>query len=164
MCHTLLHFGAGNDDTGRRARLHDEAVIRFAAAAPNLVHVKLSGATGLSDASLAALLEDCRQLQYICIEGNDKVDGHIKGPALDTLRERPELGKKLDTIRLVNQDSLETEFITALKKLSAARKKLAIQFGSMGSGLNVDTWLGGKRKSGYQALGGPGGFSQYGGY
>ncbi|KAL9582184.1 MAG: hypothetical protein Q9212_003438, partial [Teloschistes hypoglaucus] len=143
LCHTLLHFAAGNCETGNGDRLHDEAVIRFAAAAPNLVHVDLSGAPSLSDASLAALLEHCRELQYLCIVGNDNEDGCIKGPALDILRERPELGQKLDTICLVNQDTLQEEFKTALEKLSSARKNLAIQFGSFGMGRSANAWLGG---------------------
>lgn len=162
LCLSLQYFESGNDDTGKGYKLNDAAVIRLASAAPNLVHVSLSGSTGLTDASLLALLNHCPQVRYIAITGNDRVTGKIKGPALNTLRERPELGKTLDTLCLTDQSY---ECNTAVKKLSAARKKLAIEVGCTGEGGGgVSTWLGGKEKDGYEAIDGPGGLPRYGGY
>jgi hypothetical protein len=78
-----------------------------------------------------------------------------------TSSEKPECGKKLVKLRLTDQ-ALNDK---ALKALSAKRKKLAIEDGcTRERGGGVNTWLGGKLIFGYQAFGGPGGFSQYGGF
>ena len=68
-------------------------------------------------------------------------------------------------LRLTDQIAWDKKFDTALKKLSSARKKLAIEVGNTHERRGeVNTWLGGKEKYGYQAFGGPGGFNQYGGF
>lgn len=138
---------------------------RLAAACPNLVHVSLEASTDLTDSSLLALVTKCPDLQYVHISGNDKVRGRVEGPALEEIGEDASLGKKLQKLRLTDQGRYDGKFSKMVKSLSAKRKKLAIEVGEVcEGGIGVDTWLGGKQKMGYQALGGPGGFSQYGGF
>ena len=69
--------------------MSDSAVIRFAKACPNLIHVKLDGGIHLTDESLLALFTNCPNLRYIQFSGNDKVAGNLRGAALDVVRERP---------------------------------------------------------------------------
>ncbi|KAI4276471.1 MAG: hypothetical protein L6R38_005661 [Xanthoria sp. 2 TBL-2021] len=162
LCQSIQHLESRDSDTGRGKKITDQAVTKDAAA---LLHVSLSAATRLSDDSLLAFFTHCPDLRYISIDGNDRVSGSVKGPALDALREQPNLGKKLDTVRLADQPEYNQKFNTAIKKVSAARKKLVIQVGCTGRGwLGVNTYIAGKMKDGYQALGGPGSFSQYGGF
>ena len=162
-CHSLHQFECGDTDSGNGACLTDASIARLAEACPNLVHVSLKAATGLKDSSLLALVTRCPRLQYVQISGNDKVHGTVKGSALEAMRDDAGLGSKLQKLRVTDQDRYDEKKI--LKSLSAKRKKLAIEVGDTGEGWGgVNTWLGGKMKMGYQALGGPGGFSQYGGY
>ncbi|KAL8828546.1 MAG: hypothetical protein Q9170_006557 [Blastenia crenularia] len=129
VCHPLQHLESGDEDTGKGSRISDEAVSRLAEAAPNLIYVSLPGAKGLTDASLGAFFTHCPHIRYTSINGNDKISGEIKGTALDMLRERLELGKALDTLRLIDQSPYNQNFDKAVKKLSMARKNLAIQIG-----------------------------------
>jgi hypothetical protein len=141
--------------------VRDAAIVRFATACPNLVHVKLDGGRNLGDASLFAFFINCPNLRYIQVSGNDKCTGNIQGSALDQLKEAAERAKKLEKIRLTDQTSIAE----SVKDLSMVRKKLSIELGETRErGSRVYTWLGGKEKFGYQAFGGPGGFSQYGGW
>jgi hypothetical protein len=162
---SLQDFRSGDSETGSGYRLSDAAVVRLAIACPNLIHVCLSGSKQLTDASLLAFLANCPKLHYLSITGNDKGRGRLEGPALDELREKPDLGKDLVKMRLTDQNATDKKFEKALKSLSAARKKLAIEVGDTHERYgHVTTWLGGKQKMGYQAFGGPGGFSQCGGW
>lgn len=164
-CHSLRHFKCGDTETGNGASLTDASISRLAAACPNLTHVSLQASTRLTDSSLLTLVTKCPDFQYIEISGNDKVSGNVEGPALEELREDVSLGKKLQTLRLTDQCLYAEKFSKMLKSLSAKRKKLAIEVGEVHErGVGVNTWFGGKKKSGYQALGGPGGFGQYGGF
>ncbi|KAI4263202.1 MAG: hypothetical protein L6R42_001642 [Xanthoria sp. 1 TBL-2021] len=161
LCQSIQHLESGDSDTGRGNKITDQAVTKLAAALPNLLRVSLSGATRLSDKSLLVFFTHCPDLRHISIGGNDRVSGSVKGPALNALREQPNLSKKPDTLRLANQPEYNQKFNTAIKKVSAARKKLAIQVGCTGrGGLGVNTYIAGKMKDGHQALGGPGGFSR----
>ncbi|KAH9203161.1 hypothetical protein DL95DRAFT_321950, partial [Leptodontidium sp. 2 PMI_412] len=162
FCHSLQDFRAGDSETGRGASLRDAAMVRFAAACPNLVHVQLDGGRNLGDASLLAFFNNCPKLRYIQVSGNDRCTGDVQGSALDELREAPEKAKKLDKIRLTDQ---MTSIEKSVKNLSMVRKKLVIELGETRErGSGVHTWLRGKKKFGYQAFGGRGGFSQYGGW
>jgi hypothetical protein len=162
---SLQDFRSGDSETGSGYRLSDAAVVRLATACPNLIHACLSGSKQLTDASLLAFLTNCPKLHYLSITGNDKVRGGLTGSALDELREKPDLGKDLVKMRLTDQNATDKKFEKALKSLSAARKKLAIEVGDTHERYgHVTTWLGGKQKMGYQAFGGPGGFSQCGGW
>jgi hypothetical protein len=161
----LLDFRAGDAETGKGSQLDDDAVIRFAKACPNLVHVGIDGGIRLTDESLVAFLTNCPNLRYIQLSGNDKAAGKLRGTALDLLRERPDLGKKLVKLRLTDQAEFDKTFMTAVKSLSRARKWLAIEIGNTHERYGgVNTWLSGKEIYGYQALDGPGGFDSYGGY
>jgi len=165
FCYSLQDFRSGDSETGSGARLSDAAVVRLATACPNLIHASLSGSTGLTDASLLAFFINCPKLHYLSITGNDRVCGKLKGPALDELREKPDLGKDLGKMRLTDQNLFDKKLNGAIKSLSAARKKLAIEVGGTHErDGHITTWLGGKEKMGYQAFGGPGGFSQCGGW
>jgi hypothetical protein len=165
FCHSLLDFRAGDAETGEGAQMSDTAVIRFARACANLVHVSLDGATHLTDGSLLAFFTNCPNLRYIHFSGNDKVAGGLRGTALDVLREKPDVGKKLVKLRLTDQREVDKTFEKAVKALSAARKGLAIEIGNTHERHgNVNTWLGGKERYGYQAFDGPGGFDQCGGF
>lgn len=125
--------------------------------------MSLKAATGLKDPSLLALVTKCPHLQYIQISGNDKVHGSVKGSALEAMREDASLGSQLQKLHLTDQDPYDEKKM--LKSLSAKRKKLAIEVGETDAKWgSVNTWLGGKLKMGYQAFGGPGGFSRYGGF
>lgn len=145
--------------------MSDVAVICFAKACPNLIHVSLDGATRLTDDSLLAFFTNCPSLRYIQLSGNDKVAGKLKGTALDVLRETPSIGEELVKLRLTDQVEFNKTFDTSVKALSAARKKLPIEIGNTHERHGgVNTWLGGKEKQGHQAFGGPGGFDSYGGF
>ncbi|KAJ9653322.1 hypothetical protein H2201_009154 [Coniosporium apollinis] len=165
FCHSLLDFRAGDAETGNGTRMSDAAVNRFAKACPNLVHVSLDGAIHLTDESLLAFFTNCPNLRYIQFSGNDKVAGKLRGSALDALREKPDVGKKLAKLRLTDQVEFDKTFKAAVKALSAARKRLAIEIGNTHERHgDVNTWLGGKEEHGYQAFDGPGGFNSYGGF
>jgi hypothetical protein len=145
--------------------MSDAVVIRFAEACPNLVHINLDGAINLTDESLVAILINCPNLRYVQFSGNDKVHGRLTGPALDALRNRPEMGKHLIKMRLTDQQKFDKQFEAALRRLSAARRSLVIEVGSTcGKDGDVNTWIGGKEIYGYQAFDGPGGFDSYGGF
>lgn len=115
---------------------------------------------------MLAFFINCPKLHYFSITGNDRVSGRLKGPALDELREKSDLVKNLKKMRLTDQNEVfDKKLKGAIKSLSAARKKLAIEVGGTHErDGHVTTWLGGKEKMGYQAFGGPGGFSQCGGW
>jgi hypothetical protein len=145
--------------------MSDSAVIRFAKACPNLIHVKLDGGIHLTDESLLALFTNCPNLRYIQFSGNDKVAGNLRGAALDVVRERPDLAKELIKLRLTDQAEFDKIFKTAVKALSATRKRLAIEIGNTHERHGgISTWIGSKEIHGYQAFDGPGGFDSYGGY
>ena len=164
-CHSLRHIQCGDTDSGNGAGLTDASIIQLASACPNLIHVSLEASTSLTDSALLALVIECPDLQYVQISGNDKVPGKVKGHALELMGEEASLGMKLQKLRLTDQCSYGPRFENMVKDLSAKRKKLAIEVGELGErGIGVNTWLGGKENMGYQALGGPGGFSQFGGF
>ena len=145
--------------------MSDAQIIRLAEACPNLIHIKLDGARNLTDTSLSAIFASCPNVRYVQFSGNDKAAGGLKGTALDTLRENPDTGKMLVKLRLTDQPEFEKKLDAAVKALSVARKKLAIEFGNTHErGGGVNTWLSGKMKYGYQAFDGPGGFNAYGGF
>ncbi len=164
-CHSLRHIQCGDTDSGNGAGLTDASITRLASACPNLIHVSLEASTSLTDSALLALVTKCPDLQYVQISGNDKVPGKVIGPALERMGEEASLGIKLQKLRLTDQGNYDSKFKKMVKNLSAKRKKLAIEVGEVCErGIGVNTWLGGKEKTGYQALGGPGGFSQFGGF
>ena len=165
FCSSLQDFRSGDSETGEGASLSDTAVANLAAACPNLIHVNLEGSQGLTDTSLIAFFSNCPKLRYFSITGNDRVEGNLRGAALDELRVKPEWAKSLKKMRLTDQRTLDKTFKKALKDLSTKRKTLSIEVGCTHerSG-GVDTWRGGVQKPGYQAFGGAGGFSQYGGF
>ena len=164
-CHSLRHFACGDTDSGCGAALTDASIIRLAGACSSLTHVSLEASTSLTDSCLLALVTNCPDLEYVQVSGNDKVRGNVNGTALEKIDDDASLGKKLQKLRLTDQGGYGGKFSKIVKSLSAKRKKLAIEVGEVHErGIGVDTWLGGKIKKGYQALGGPGGFSQYGGF
>lgn len=164
-CHSLRHFDCGDTDSGNGSGLTDAPVTRLAEACPNLIHVSLKASIRLTDSSLLALVTKCPELQYVQISGNDKVAGRVDGPALETMAEDASLGRKLQKIRLTDQSTSGPKFSNILQGLTAKRKKLAIEVGEVREGGGgVWTWLGGKKKMGYQAFGAPGGLSRYGGF
>ncbi|KAH6874385.1 hypothetical protein B0T10DRAFT_567313 [Thelonectria olida] len=162
----LRSFQAGDAETGKGGALSDAAILRLATACPNLVHVSLDGARGLTDDSLLALLRKCKNLRYVKLSGHVNAPGSLKDPALDVLRNTPDMGKQLVKMRLTDQHHTSKQLKKAIKGLSAARRRLAIEVGFTQEkwGTGVNTWLGGKEGDGYQAFGGPGGFDQYEGY
>jgi hypothetical protein len=161
----LLDFRAGDAETGKGSGISHAVVTRFAEACPNIVHISLDGATNLTDESLLAILTNCPNLRYVQFSGNDKVHGRLRGPALDALRNRPEIGKHLIKMRLTDQREFDKQFDAAVRSLSAARRSLAIEVGNTSwKDGDVNTWIGGKKKYGYQAFDGPGGFDSYGGF
>lgn len=161
----MLDFRAGDAETGTGASLSDSLIVRFAQACPNLVHVELDGTKHLTGESFIALVTNCPNLRYVQISGNDRVNGNLEAAALDALRNKPEIGKRLVKLRLTDQTNYDEKFDAALKALSAARKSLPIEVGCTSErGGGVNTWLGGKMRYGYQAFGGPGGFDSYGGF
>jgi hypothetical protein len=143
----LQDFRCGDSETGTGGQLSDGAVVRLAIACPNLIHASLDGSKRLTDASLLAFFTNCPNLCYLAITGNDKVMGELKGPALDELRENPDLGKKLVKIRITYQSVYEKRLGQAIKMLSAARKKMAIEVGepTTGVGMSVLGWEARKR-------------------
>jgi Golgi nucleoside diphosphatase len=83
----------------------------------------------------------------------------------DLVRERPDLAKELIKLRLTDQAEFDKIFKTAVKALSATRKRLAIEIGNTHERHGgISTWIGSKEIHGYQAFDGPGGFDSYGGY
>ena len=165
LLHGILNLRLGDAETGNGAGVSDVSIIRLVKLCPNLTHVKLDGATNLTDATLLAIFVHCPRLRYVQLSGNDKVTGQLNGTALDTLRENPDMGKNLAKLRLTDQDDLRTDFEKALRTLSVTRKKLAIEVGCTHERHgDVSTWLGGKKRSGYQAFGGPGNFDSFCGF
>lgn len=161
----LLHFNAGDSDSGMGSQLTDAAIIRLAQACPNLVHVALDGGRNLGDQLLSALFTNCPNLVYVQLSGNDNCTGDVKDHALNELLEQPSWGKKLIKLRLTDQNDYEKVFQKALKAFSTKMKKLAIEVGCIAErGGGVNTYIDGKMKIGYQAFGGPGGFDRYGGF
>jgi hypothetical protein len=65
----------------------------------------MESACALTDAALSAIFRNCRDIEYLSIQGNGKCEGGINGRALDPLRKKKELGKRLRYMRLVNQSS-----------------------------------------------------------
>ncbi len=55
------------------------------------------------------------QLQYLSITGNDRVAGKLKGPALNELREKKQLGKKLVKLRITDQSQYDKKLDKAIK-------------------------------------------------
>lgn len=165
FCHSLQDFRAGDAETGKGASLSDAVILRLTRACPNIVHVGLDVTTQLTDEPLLALFTNCANIRYVQLSGNDRIAGALRGPALDVLRDTHDMGKKLVKLRLTDQTEFYKGFTIAVKALSAARKKLAIEVGNTherDGGVNI--WLGGKEKHGYQVFGGRGGFDSYGGY
>src|SRR5436305_13975379 len=78
---------------GKGGQISDVAIVRLAAACPNLIHVSLDGSKYLTDASLIAFFTNYPNLRYVAITGNDKVCGHIKGTARDGLRRSQSWGR-----------------------------------------------------------------------
>lgn len=165
FCYLLQDFCLGNSKTGKGGRLNDTAVAQLATACPNLIHASLNSSKHLTDASFLAFFINCPNLCYLSITGNDRVSGELKGPALDELQEKPDLGKKLEKMCFTDQNVIDKKLEKAIRSLSAARKNLVIEVGNTHERSRyITTWLGGKEKTGYQAFGGPGGFSQFGGW
>jgi hypothetical protein len=103
----------------------------------------MDSARDLTDAALSAICQNCPNIEYISIDGNDKCKGHIGGTALDMLRADKKLAKGLQVLHLVDQSSCLDK---AVKALSKARKKLEITVGDTnkwGDG-TIDKYLGGK--------------------
>lgn len=111
FCHSLQDIRSGDSETGKGGSLSDTTVVQLAAACPELMHASLDGSTRLTDASLIAFFTNCPSLRYLAITGNDKVSGSVKGTALDRMRDNPELGKKLEKIRLTDQDEFDKKLI-----------------------------------------------------
>ena len=105
LCHSLLDFRAGDAETGKGIGISDAVVRRFAEAWPNIAHISLDGAINLTDESLLAILTNLPSLRYVQFSGNDKVHGRIRGPAVDALRNRSEIGKYLIKMRLNDRES-----------------------------------------------------------
>ena len=87
LCRSIQYLKSGDAETGRGSKISDQAITKLAAALPNLLHGEFSGATHLSDESLLAFFTHCPEIPYICMDGNERSSGSIKGPALDELRE-----------------------------------------------------------------------------
>ena len=165
FCQSLRDFRAGDAETGKGANLSDAVIDRLARACPNLVHVGLDGATQLTDMSLLSLFTNCKNLRYVQVSGKDQVAGRLRGTALDLLRDNPTMGARVVKLRFTDQSDFDKVFKTAVKTLSLARKRLAIEVGNTHERHGgVHTWLGGKERHGYQAFGGPGDFDSFGGY
>ena len=91
--------------------------------------------------------------------------GKLRGSALDALKEQPDMGKKLVKLRLTDQPEFDKPFKLAVNALSAARKTLATEIGNTHDRHgDVNTWIGGKERYGYQTFDGPRGFDSYGGF
>ncbi|OCK86683.1 uncharacterized protein K441DRAFT_713021, partial [Cenococcum geophilum 1.58] len=71
-------------------------------ACPNLIYVGFNSGIRLTDKSLLTLFTNCLNLRYIQFSKNNKIKGKLKGTALNLLREKPKLGKKLVKLRLTD--------------------------------------------------------------
>jgi hypothetical protein len=100
-----------------------------------------------------AICQNCPNIEYISIDGNDKCQGHISGTALDTLKADKTLAKELRVLHLVDQSSYLEK---AVKALSKARKRLEITVGETskwGDG-TITEYLGGKMDVNWSGFGG----------
>ncbi|KIV80777.1 hypothetical protein PV11_08254 [Exophiala sideris] len=147
FCHKLEEFSCGDDSTGYGSELSDAAVIRLAAACPNLRKVYLTSATRLTDDALLAFFTHCPKIHTLSITGNDKGKGNIKGSALLELKKDKEMAKQLRKLDLVDQQSLDHKY---LKSVGTARKQLVITEGDSSEKSydfgSISTWKGGKLK------------------
>ncbi|KAI1617342.1 hypothetical protein EDD36DRAFT_161404 [Exophiala viscosa] len=72
FCHKIEDFSYGDDSMGFGSYLSDAAVMRLAAACPNLRKVYLTPAVNLTDDALLAFLTHCPKIHTLSITGNDK--------------------------------------------------------------------------------------------
>lgn len=96
-----------------------------------------------------AICQNCPNIEYISIVGNDKCQGHISGTVLDTLKADKTLAKELRVLHLVDQSSY-------LEKAVKARKRLEITVGETskwGDG-TITEYLGGKMDVNWGGFGG----------
>jgi hypothetical protein len=112
----------GDTDTGNGGQVSDEAIERFAKAAPQLEKAVFNAATRLTDSCLLALTTFCPRIYPITITGHDKRRGGIKGDILVHLTATKTLAPHLRKLNLTDQ-SLPAK---ALRASSKARPQLTI--------------------------------------
>jgi hypothetical protein len=113
----------------------------------------MDSARDLTGEALLSICQNCPNIEYISISGNDKCKGHIDGTALNTLKADKKLAKGLRVLHLVDQGSGSLD--KSAKALSKARKKLEITLGDTnkwGDG-TIDTYLGGKMDVEFDSFG-----------
>lgn len=146
FCHKLQEFSCGDGDEGFGSKLSDAAVIRLAAACPNLRQIYITSALALTDAALLAFLTHCPNMHTLSITGNRKRLGQIKPSALMELRKKKTLAKHLRKLDLVDQPQTGR----TLESVSKARQELIITAGSSSYSIyefpTITTWKGGKFK------------------
>lgn len=143
----LEEFSCGDADTGFGSQLSDAAVIRLAAACPNLQQVLLTSAVALTDAALLAFLTYCPNIHTLSITGNGKQQGQIGPSALMELKKKKKtLAKHLRKLDLIDQPQTGR----TLQSTSRARQLLIITAGSSSYNCNgfanISTWMGGMVK------------------
>ena len=142
-----------------------DAVIQLARSYPGLIRVSFAGTRLLTDTSLSAIFSSCQHVRYLSITGNDQYTGGMDGASLEAPAEKPALAPASVKLHLTSQRTCDKRLDKAFGLSTSARKCSAMEAGnSHERGGFVKTWLRGKQKDGYQALGGPGSFSQYSGY
>lgn len=119
----FCYVAAGKDKpdysnlTSARLSPGSESVFRF-------LFTLASMAPHISQTNCCSLLKNGANLRHVQISCNDRAAGSLCGTALDTLRENPSMGEKLAKLRLTDEPEFDKKFTTAVKALSAARRKL----------------------------------------
>ncbi|CAG9988091.1 unnamed protein product [Clonostachys byssicola] len=148
ICRNLTHFEFGYSDVNYGAKnsaeeLTDEAVIRLVELCPKLRRMQLQGTSGLKDITLEAIFEYCPNISYVEITTASRGGFNgLNGSALDTLREHPDWGTKLKTLRLPKPDSCSGRdpLTRAVRALTKERNKLSVQLVSVSERKKWGDW------------------------
>jgi hypothetical protein len=132
-------------DVADASRLSDPAVVRFAEACPNLIHVELQSPTKLTDTALHGLLKHCTKLEYLGFTGTGIASENLTADVLIILMRNSEMAKHLR--KLVLTDQMYPDISAVAKHLSDARKALEFVLGSTCKTRGfLKGWQGGKEE------------------
>jgi len=140
FCQTIVEFRSRDPTPTNDQRLSEAAVLRFAQACPNLIHVAIEGSYELGDGALLALLRNCPKIQTMELSGHTATLGRVEGKIWRRLAKRDDLGKDLTYLRLVNQSEL-LECDPLLRGLSKWRPRIEIVVGNDAG--CITSWRGG---------------------
>ncbi|CAH0030986.1 unnamed protein product [Clonostachys rhizophaga] len=139
ICRNLTHFTFDYRDVSYGAKnsasdLTDEAVVRLVKLCPKLRCMQLQGASGLTDITLEAIFRHCPDISYVELTTTHGGCGKkgLNGSALQMLREHPDWGTKLKTLRFPDQGYDGRNPLTrAVRALTKERDMLSVELVSV---------------------------------